>query len=233
MEKILFLIYSPRLEYLDAPHYPASLLRRAPPVVAIQGPSHLSGEGTDQLSNRWLEGERVILHFSAPYDELASRTPTVSESTRDLSDYVHNTSFTFDNANSPFTIAENSPTIAPEIIFGPLERHGETLAAAEPAQTPKVPPYPQGRRAFSCQFCGKTHDRLSRARDCANQDVGLTPYRCGGGCGNTNWYVVISLILQDQPFITIVFSHAAYSSEETWRRHLGPGAQCPRWYAAV
>ncbi|KIM26434.1 hypothetical protein M408DRAFT_193257 [Serendipita vermifera MAFF 305830] len=36
----------------------------------------------------------------------------------------------------------------------------------------------------SCVFCGRAHDRFSRARDCEYRCLGIKPYKCEGLCGD-------------------------------------------------
>lgn len=43
------------------------------------------------------------------------------------------------------------------------------------------------RKRYKCAICNRSYDRDQRARDCANKDLGLTPYVCGNRCGRTNW----------------------------------------------
>ena len=38
-----------------------------------------------------------------------------------------------------------------------------------------------------CTHCGKEFDRHTRARDCRNRDLGLTPHKCLGRCGVVGW----------------------------------------------
>lgn len=40
-----------------------------------------------------------------------------------------------------------------------------------------------------CAVCSRSFDRTQRAHDCANRDLGLEPYVCGGRCETANWYV--------------------------------------------
>ena len=44
-------------------------------------------------------------------------------------------------------------------------------------------------KIHQCIVCGTQFDRFSRARDCKNKDLGLTPHACGGRCWRVNWYV--------------------------------------------
>jgi hypothetical protein len=38
-----------------------------------------------------------------------------------------------------------------------------------------------------CTYCGTAFDRSTRARDCRNMDLGLTPHQCLGRCGMPGW----------------------------------------------
>lgn len=38
-----------------------------------------------------------------------------------------------------------------------------------------------------CTYCGIAFDRYTRARDCRNMDLGLTPHHCLGQCGIIGW----------------------------------------------
>jgi hypothetical protein len=42
---------------------------------------------------------------------------------------------------------------------------------------------------YRCAHCGRLRNRKDRARDCPNSDLGIKPYKCGGECGNTSWFV--------------------------------------------
>jgi hypothetical protein len=68
------------------------------------------------------------------------------------------------------------------------------LAAAgrQPPPPPSPPPststantHPQ--KLYNCTRCGTLFDRYSRARDCRNMDLGLTPHHCLGKCGIVGW----------------------------------------------
>lgn len=69
----------------------------------------------------------------------------------------------------------------------------------------------QGR--YPCPVCSRSYPRAGRARDCANRDMGLQPYACGGRCQNMK-------------------CNKAYSSEAEFRRHVAPiesrNARCPQ-----
>ena len=49
------------------------------------------------------------------------------------------------------------------------------------------------RYKHACLNCGRTFDRHSRARDCQNMDLGLTPHRCRGRCNSDAWYAGLPL----------------------------------------
>jgi hypothetical protein len=53
---------------------------------------------------------------------------------------------------------------------------------------------PARERTHRCQHpgCDKAYDRASRADDCSNKHLGITPYQCTGRCGKTDWYVISS-----------------------------------------
>jgi hypothetical protein len=55
--------------------------------------------------------------------------------------------------------------------------------AKEAVKGATVTIYEDGRRQYRCGYCGKQHDRKSRAEDCRNVDLGIKPYRCLGKCG--------------------------------------------------
>jgi len=136
-------------------------------------------------SSTWFENPNTVPHFPVPYDAPVPSIPMVAGNVQNVPHYVHNMSFFFDNARSAM------PT---GIMFGSPGSYEETSAVAESAQVPAVSSHPQGRRVFACSFCRKPYDRISRARDCENQDLGLTPHRCGGGCGNINWFVFMAIL---------------------------------------
>ncbi|KIM33139.1 hypothetical protein M408DRAFT_149465 [Serendipita vermifera MAFF 305830] len=46
------------------------------------------------------------------------------------------------------------------------------------------------QKRYRCAICSRSFDRIQRARDCANKDLGLVPYACGARCKRPNWYVV-------------------------------------------
>ena len=56
-----------------------------------------------------------------------------------------------------------------------------------------------------CTYCGKSHDRFSRARDCEFRHRGVKPYQCGGKCGLASWFVhsMISPIISDQSSLVL------------------------------
>ena len=74
--------------------------------------------------------------------------------------------------SNPSGVAETSPIVLP----------ARTSAGS-------VGPVSRRRYDFTCVQCKRAHDRFSRARDCQYQDLGLTPYLCGGACGDTIWSV--------------------------------------------
>lgn len=67
-----------------------------------------------------------------------------------------------------------------------------SLASASLPAMMSVAYGPPVRRQYKhrCLECGNTFDRARRARDCANKNLGLTPFACRGRCGKLNWYVV-------------------------------------------
>jgi hypothetical protein len=64
----------------------------------------------------------------------------------------------------------------------------------QPTLHPPTPPAPSTSSASSryekthaCTYCGTAYDRSTRARDCRNMDLGMTPHRCLGRCGKPGW----------------------------------------------
>lgn len=51
-----------------------------------------------------------------------------------------------------------------------------------------------GQKRHPCAICPRSFDRIQRALDCANKDLGLKPYACEGRCKKSNWYVVRSVM---------------------------------------
>lgn len=126
------------------------------------------------------------------------------------------------------------------LVFSERYRHPqETLETLDcPANTQSVShellgTNQQTRQKHLCPQCGKVYNRRSRARDCRYQDLGATPYQCEGQCGDIQWYVS-NYAVRNYKYIDIwlirVYSVAAYSSEECWRRHLNSHGQCPYWW---
>jgi hypothetical protein len=64
--------------------------------------------------------------------------------------------------------------------------------ALRPTRIMTIAPDGQQRYEFICIHCGTRYDRMGRARDCRNQDLGLTPYQCGGRCGDMEWSASLS-----------------------------------------
>jgi len=100
-----------------------------------------------------------------------------------------------------------------------------------PSRTLRNSPYGRRRYDFLCTYCGTGYDRVGRARDCRNADLGLTPYRCEGRCGEVQWFAFNPILVA--VCSAILTSPAAYGSEKRWRRHLSPTVQCPTWYDIV
>lgn len=92
---------------------------------------------------------------------------------------------------------------------------------------------PQRWSCSFCLYCGKAHDRLSRAQDCENRYLGIKPYKCDGQCGVVCWCVLF-FSLPTHKLINL-FSPSAYSSKPLLEEHLLPISeryvQCTFWYA--
>ena len=63
-----------------------------------------------------------------------------------------------------------------------------------PASHQPPPPLPStsttgflSQKLYNCTYCGTLFDRYSRARDCRNMDLGLTPHQCLSRCGTVAW----------------------------------------------
>ncbi|KIM20107.1 hypothetical protein M408DRAFT_30647 [Serendipita vermifera MAFF 305830] len=69
------------------------------------------------------------------------------------------------------------------------------------------------QKRYRCAICSRSFDRIQRARDCANKDLGLTPHVCGSRCQKLN-------------------CDKAYSSEVHLHEHLASteerNIQCPQ-----
>jgi hypothetical protein len=191
----------------------------------------LSDDEMVRLSDEWLSDDAISLHFSALCDELASAIPVIAESIEDISKMAYDMSRIFPNTKNrkedEIVLLGTSRT--PCRPLGNEEQNPSTITQV---QIDPFPAYSQGRREFKCIKCRRVYDRATRARDCANQDLGLTPYQCKGACGDVNWSVPVFRLLQKY-LLTCDDSPVAYSSEECWRRHLAPSVQCPRWYVRV
>jgi hypothetical protein len=66
--------------------------------------------------------------------------------------------------------------------------------ANSPQPLPPPPPLPSlsttnshRQKLYNCTHCGTLFDRYSRARDCRNMDLSLTPHGCLGKCGIVGW----------------------------------------------
>jgi hypothetical protein len=46
-------------------------------------------------------------------------------------------------------------------------------------------------KGFECSICQRMFSRKSRAQACEDNHRGVKEYRCRGGCGDTNWWVVL------------------------------------------
>jgi hypothetical protein len=149
----------------------------------------LSDDEIVRLSDKWLEDEQITLHFSALYDEFASSIPVVAESVEALSRKAYDMPHIFPSISNCKEYERISLETSRALHRG-LRNDKRNSSTITHAQIDAVPSYSEGRREFSCTKCRRAHDRASRARDCANQDLGLTPYQCRGACGDTNWSVL-------------------------------------------
>jgi hypothetical protein len=67
-----------------------------------------------------------------------------------------------------------------------------SLAPVGPQPPPLPPPSTSttsshNQKLYNCTHCGRWFDRYSRARDCRNMDLGMTPHLCLGKCGIAGW----------------------------------------------
>lgn len=73
---------------------------------------------------------------------------------------------------------------------GPSTPRGPNQPALHPAASP-VPSTSAASSSYEkthiCTYCGTAFDRFTRARDCRNMDLGLTPHACLGRCGKPGW----------------------------------------------
>ncbi|KIM25677.1 hypothetical protein M408DRAFT_26002 [Serendipita vermifera MAFF 305830] len=118
-------------------------------------------------------------------------------------------------------VEQTDSCINPASVFGAgsalTVTENERIATANLPAT-KRPLAPSRSRKSSqarhvCAVCSRSFDRTQRAHDCANRDLGLEPYVCGGRCETAN-------------------CEKAYSSEALLREHLASieerNMQCPR-----
>ena len=81
-----------------------------------------------------------------------------------------------------------------------------------------------------CAYCGKIFDRPTRARDCRNRDLGLTPHKCLGMCGVVGWSATSSPCVRYVLNPQYTSSTASYASEAVLLEHINlREMRCPWW----
>jgi hypothetical protein len=96
---------------------------------------------------------------------------------------------------SPLTIPwEMNYTIEPTLVDSPVGPSSLAPASSQPLPLPLPLPLPSPsttnshrQKLYNCTHCGTFFDRYSRARDCRNMDLGLTPHGCLGKCEIVGW----------------------------------------------
>ncbi|KIM19667.1 hypothetical protein M408DRAFT_334310 [Serendipita vermifera MAFF 305830] len=75
-----------------------------------------------------------------------------------------------------------------ELCINPGSLSGAGPVTKRPLAPSRSRKSSQGRHV--CVVCSRSFDRIQRANDCANRDLGLEPYVCGGECKTMNWYIL-------------------------------------------
>jgi len=106
-------------------------------------------------------------------------------------DQADNSSRYFNQYPPPMEAWETDYT-TDAIAIGSSIGPSNPLASAGPQLPPLPPPStsmtnPPSQKLYNCTYCGTFFDRYSRARDCRNMDLGLTPHHCLGKCGTVGW----------------------------------------------
>jgi hypothetical protein len=88
----------------------------------------------------------------------------------------------------------NEPLMTPDVprslgMLNPTQGGAYDSTFKGTAKGVTITIYEDGRRQYKCGYCGKLHDRRSRAEDCRNVDLGIRPYKCLGKCGKISWCV--------------------------------------------
>lgn len=105
---------------------------------------------------------------------------------------IRNAVNTANGGNPTRYMFQNEAVIEPASIFGvhfPSAVVAEGAIVSPIANTTPLPSgfHVHGQKRYSCAFCPRSFDRIQRAGDCANKDLGLAPYVCGNRCQKLNW----------------------------------------------
>jgi hypothetical protein len=140
------------------------------------------------ISNEWFKNDQIDLQSPSLLEELASAVPMVAETVETLSRGVWNMSYNFPLQEAPREL--NYTGLVHGTTCDPDPDDVRETSAPSPTRTLARPVEQVARHRYelTCVQCRRNYDRFSRARDCQYQDLGLTPYLCRGGCGDTKWF---------------------------------------------
>jgi len=82
-------------------------------------------------------------------------------------------------------ISVDSPKVSTYDSSGTAPHESPSHPSSVPPSAPNLGTSYADNRV--CTYCGKIVDRPTRARDCRNRHLGLTPHKCQGRCGVVGW----------------------------------------------
>ncbi|KIM27612.1 hypothetical protein M408DRAFT_167835 [Serendipita vermifera MAFF 305830] len=150
------------------------------PFFLLQGiaPPILSDQGFPQPDSSFHNGDcEDCFNCVKLYDELVEKYPElVMEEDGSLPNLAHAPGTTKGQGG---TEDSSSVTLVQEAVASTSSPEANTTLVTSGSNTGR-------RKRYKCAICNRSYDRDQRARDCANKDLGLTPYVCGNRCGRTN-----------------------------------------------
>ncbi|KIM20104.1 hypothetical protein M408DRAFT_30644 [Serendipita vermifera MAFF 305830] len=132
-----------------------------------------------------------VLSIVSLADEEGVQRPALAREAQANSLAIRNAVNTANGGNPTRYMFQNEAVIEPASIFGvhfPSAVVAEGAIVSPIANTTPLPSgfHVHGQKRYSCAFCPRSFDRIQRAGDCANKDLGLAPYVCGNRCQKLN-----------------------------------------------